>query len=81
MLSGGRQHHHDLAPSMVLERPKVLYNDLTRTFVMWMHIDDADYAMARAGKHRNLSKAFCMPCGSTLAHLLLCVQRLYSYNV
>ncbi|CAL8468327.1 g7867 [Coccomyxa elongata] len=49
VLSGGRQHHRDLAPSMVLERPKVLYNDLTRTFVMWMHIDDADYAMARAG--------------------------------
>lgn len=53
VLRGGRQHHPDLAPSMVLERPKVLYNDLTRTFVMWMHIDDADYSMARAGKPRN----------------------------
>ena len=34
---------------MVLERPKVIYNDRLRTFVMWMHIDDAEYKMARAG--------------------------------
>ena len=26
---------------MVAERPKVIYNDLTQQFVMWMHIDDA----------------------------------------
>lgn len=56
VLSGGRQHHPDLAPSMVLERPKVLYNDLTRSFVMWMHIDDAEYAMACAGKHMQPSQ-------------------------
>lgn len=42
-------NHADLAPSMVLERPKVIYNDRLRTFVMWMHIDDADYKLARAG--------------------------------
>jgi hypothetical protein len=42
-------HHHDLQPSMVLERPKVLYNDHTRSFVMWMHIDDAAYKLARVG--------------------------------
>lgn len=48
MLRGG-QHHADLAPNMVLERPKVLYNDRLKSFVMWMHIDDAKYEMARAG--------------------------------
>ncbi len=40
---------HDLHPSMVVERPKVIYNSRTRKFVMWMHIDDLDYRAARAG--------------------------------
>lgn len=40
---------HDLHPSMVLERPKVIYNPLTKKFVMWMHIDSADYLKASAG--------------------------------
>ena len=29
---------HDLHPSQVLERPKVVYNKATKKFVMWMHI-------------------------------------------
>ena len=33
--------HPDLATKMVVERPKVIYNDLTEQFVMWMHIDNA----------------------------------------
>jgi len=33
----------------VLERPKVIYNDSTHKYVMWMHIDAADYSAARAG--------------------------------
>ena len=40
---------NDLHPSKVLERPKVIYNRATREFVMWMHIDSADYTAARAG--------------------------------
>ncbi|HVM50445.1 MAG TPA: glycoside hydrolase family 43 protein [Candidatus Acidoferrum sp.] len=40
---------HDLHPSRVLERPKVIYNRRTRQFVMWMHLDSADYAEARVG--------------------------------
>ena len=40
---------HDLHPSKVLERPKVIYNSGTRQFVMWMHVDSADYAAARVG--------------------------------
>lgn len=41
--------HPDIEPEMVLERPKVLYNALTSKFVMWMHIDTADYSLARLG--------------------------------
>jgi Glycosyl hydrolases family 43 len=40
---------HDLHPSKVCERPKVVYNARTNKFVMWMHIDSANYRAARAG--------------------------------
>lgn len=39
----------DLHPSNVLERPKVIYNDQTKKFVMWLHVDSHDYAKAAAG--------------------------------
>ena len=39
----------ELAPGKVLERPKVIYNQHTRQFVMWMHIDSTSYAAARSG--------------------------------
>jgi hypothetical protein len=39
----------DLHPSKVVERPKVAFNPKTQKFVMWMHIDTADYQAARAG--------------------------------
>lgn len=40
---------HDLHPSNVLERPKVIYNPKTCKFVMWAHVDSPDYAKAAAG--------------------------------
>lgn len=40
---------HDLHFSKVVERPKVVYNAKTHKFVMWMHIDSADYSKASAG--------------------------------
>ncbi|KAK7250915.1 hypothetical protein RIF29_33691 [Crotalaria pallida] len=40
---------HDLYKSDVLERPKVIYNDNTGKYVMWMHIDDANYTKAAVG--------------------------------
>lgn len=40
---------HDLHTSKVLERPKVVYNEKTKKFVMWLHIDSEDYAYSRAG--------------------------------
>lgn len=39
----------DLHPTKVVERPKVIYNQSTKQFVMWMHIDSANYAAARCG--------------------------------
>lgn len=35
--------------SRVGERPKVLYNEKTKKFVMWFHLDSADYLTAQAG--------------------------------
>ncbi len=40
---------NDLNISKVLERPKVIYNEKTGKFVMWLHIDSEDYSYARAG--------------------------------
>lgn len=40
---------HDLHPSKVLERPKVIYNKKTGKFVMWAHVESADYKKACAG--------------------------------
>ena len=39
----------DIHPTMVIERPKVIYNDSTKQFVMWMHIDNHNYEKAMAG--------------------------------
>ena len=39
----------DLHPSQVIERPKVIYNEITKKFVMWMHIESPDYEKAHAG--------------------------------
>lgn len=39
----------ELHYSNVLERPKVIYNDKTKKFVMWLHVDSHDYAKAAAG--------------------------------
>ena len=41
--------HPDLDPRKVVERPRVLYNDATQRFVMWMHVDTADYELASCG--------------------------------
>jgi lysophospholipase L1-like esterase len=40
---------HDLSPAGVIERPKVLYNARTKKYVMWLHVDSADYKKAQAG--------------------------------
>lgn len=40
---------HDLHPSKVLERPKVVYNAKTGKFVMWAHVESPNYGKAAAG--------------------------------
>jgi len=40
---------HDLHVSRVVERPKVVYNNKTNQYVMWLHIDKSDYCYARTG--------------------------------
>lgn len=40
---------HDLHPSRVVERPKVVHNPQTGMFVMWIHSDDRDYKRAATG--------------------------------
>jgi len=39
----------DIHTSKVVERPKVVYNRKTKTFVMLLHIDTADYTYAQVG--------------------------------
>ena len=41
---------HDLHPSRVAERPKVLYNARTGQFVLWLQVDSPDYTYARTGR-------------------------------
>ncbi|UKZ70428.1 uncharacterized protein TrAtP1_011408 [Trichoderma atroviride] len=39
----------DLGPSRVVERPKVLWNERTSKYVLWMHIDSSSYGEAKVG--------------------------------
>ena len=38
----------EIAKGCIIERPKVIYNAKTKTFVMWFHLDTRNYGMARA---------------------------------
>lgn len=44
-----RDTSSDLYTGRVIERPKVIYNEAARQYVMWMHIDRDDYSAARVG--------------------------------
>ncbi len=39
----------DIDTSRVIERPKVIYNETTGKFVMWVHLDKNDYSYAHVG--------------------------------
>lgn len=39
----------DLGPNRVIERPKVIYNDKTHKYVLWMHVDSSNYGEAKTG--------------------------------
>lgn len=44
-----RQAGGDLGPGRIVERPKVLYNNTTGQYVMYLHIDNANYTEAKVG--------------------------------
>lgn len=49
VLPVGNEPDSLLRPECVCERPKVLYNKKSGKFVMWMHLDDAQYCAAKTG--------------------------------
>jgi hypothetical protein len=53
-----RQSSGDLGPDRVVERPKVIYNASTSTYVMYLHIDSSSYGEAKVGVATSSS-----PCG------------------
>ncbi|MFB9236697.1 ricin-type beta-trefoil lectin domain protein [Plantactinospora siamensis] len=44
-----RQGSGDLGPNRIVERPHVIHNSATGTYVMYMHIDNSSYTDRRAG--------------------------------
>jgi hypothetical protein len=44
-----RQASGDLGPNRIVERPHVIYNSSTATYVMYMHIDNSNYSERKAG--------------------------------
>ncbi len=40
---------HDLHTSKVAERPKVVYNEITGKYVMWLHVDNYKYGLNKVG--------------------------------
>ncbi len=39
----------DLGGGRIIERPKVIYNDKTGKYVLWMHVDSSNYGEAKTG--------------------------------
>ena len=48
-LSAENDENSMLNPKNVLERPKVIFNEKTKKYVMWAHVDSPDYVFAGAG--------------------------------
>jgi hypothetical protein len=53
------QSSGDLVSGNVVQRPKVLYNSATSTYVMWLHIDNSGYTLNHAGVATSST-----PCGT-----------------
>lgn len=39
----------DLGPNRIVERPKVIYNNSTKKYVLWFHADSSNYGDAKVG--------------------------------
>lgn len=48
-LSAEEDPSSEISASAVVERPKVIYNERTRKFVMWFHLDSSNYGLAKLG--------------------------------
>jgi len=50
-LAVSRDPESDIAQGCILERPKVIYNEKTKKFVMWFHLElkETQYSSARSG--------------------------------
>lgn len=48
----------DLGPDRIIERPKLMYNEKTQKFVIWMHVEKVGYQYHRVG-----SAVSDTPCG------------------
>jgi Glycosyl hydrolases family 43 len=44
-----RQSSGDLGPGRVIERPKVIFNQATQQYVMYMHVDDGPHTITKVG--------------------------------
>jgi len=44
-----RQSSGDLGPNRIIERPKVIYNNQTKNYVMYVHVDSSSYGEAKVG--------------------------------
>ena len=53
-----QQPSGDLGPNRIVERPKVIYNQSTHTYVMYLHIDNSSYSEAKVGVATSAT-----PCG------------------
>lgn len=53
------QSSGDLGPNRIVERPHVIYNAATSTYVMYMHIDNTSYSERKVGVATSSS-----PCGA-----------------
>lgn len=49
VLEASNDNNHLLHTSKIVERPKVIYNQVSKKFIMWFHYDTDDYLYAAAG--------------------------------
>ena len=42
-------HTSNATGPFIVERPKVLYNEMTKLYVMWFHLDTPGYGLRQAG--------------------------------
>ena len=49
ILKASSDTNSPIGPDKVGERPKIIYNEQTKTYVLWFHSEDSGYALANVG--------------------------------